>query len=49
MQSYIYIFLTFQIFKKNLKADDQIPEQDLSKIDEKLIHTLMPFQREGIW
>ncbi|KYN17633.1 SWI/SNF-related matrix-associated actin-dependent regulator of chromatin subfamily A-like protein 1, partial [Trachymyrmex cornetzi] len=38
----------FRIFKKNLKSDTQLPEHDLSKIDEKLTKSLMPFQREGI-
>ncbi|XP_024878306.1 SWI/SNF-related matrix-associated actin-dependent regulator of chromatin subfamily A-like protein 1 [Temnothorax curvispinosus] len=39
----------FQIFKRNLKLDNQVKsEQDLSKIDKKLLDTLMPFQRDGI-
>ncbi|XP_077274708.1 SWI/SNF-related matrix-associated actin-dependent regulator of chromatin subfamily A-like protein 1 [Temnothorax americanus] len=39
----------FQIFKRNLKSDNRVKsEQDLSKIDEKLMDTLMPFQRDGI-
>ncbi|XP_018300731.1 SWI/SNF-related matrix-associated actin-dependent regulator of chromatin subfamily A-like protein 1 [Mycetomoellerius zeteki] len=37
-----------RIFKKNLKSDTQLPEHDLSKIDETLTNALMPFQREGI-
>ncbi|KAG5334389.1 SMAL1 protein, partial [Acromyrmex charruanus] len=37
-----------RILKKNLKSDTQLPEYDLSKIDEKLTKSLMPFQREGI-
>ncbi|KAG5326033.1 SMAL1 protein, partial [Acromyrmex heyeri] len=37
-----------RILKKNLKSDTQL-EYDLSKIDEKLTKSLMPFQREGIW
>ncbi|XP_014478988.1 PREDICTED: SWI/SNF-related matrix-associated actin-dependent regulator of chromatin subfamily A-like protein 1 [Dinoponera quadriceps] len=42
--------IVFQIFKKNLKSekDSQTPEPDLSKIDETLMDTLMPFQRDGI-
>ncbi|XP_071639778.1 SWI/SNF-related matrix-associated actin-dependent regulator of chromatin subfamily A-like protein 1 [Temnothorax longispinosus] len=39
----------FHIFKRNLKLDTQVKsEQDLSKIDKKLLDTLMPFQRDGI-
>ncbi|XP_072765590.1 SWI/SNF-related matrix-associated actin-dependent regulator of chromatin subfamily A-like protein 1 isoform X3 [Anoplolepis gracilipes] len=38
-----------QIFKKSLKSDDEnIFKQDLSKIDKKLIDSLMPFQQDGI-
>ncbi|XP_011876001.1 PREDICTED: SWI/SNF-related matrix-associated actin-dependent regulator of chromatin subfamily A-like protein 1 [Vollenhovia emeryi] len=37
-----------QIFKRNLKSGNQIPEQDLSKIDKTLTSILMPFQRDGI-
>lgn len=38
-----------QIFKKRLKSEQEnILEQDLSKIDRTLISSLMPFQQEGV-
>ncbi|KYM97785.1 SWI/SNF-related matrix-associated actin-dependent regulator of chromatin subfamily A-like protein 1 [Cyphomyrmex costatus] len=37
-----------RIFRRNLKSENQLPEQDLSRIDKTLIETLMPFQREGV-
>ncbi|KAH0952756.1 hypothetical protein HN011_010895 [Eciton burchellii] len=38
-----------QIFKKKLKMlDNQMLNQDLSKIDKNLIDNLMPFQRDGV-
>ncbi|XP_036143302.1 SWI/SNF-related matrix-associated actin-dependent regulator of chromatin subfamily A-like protein 1 isoform X2 [Monomorium pharaonis] len=39
-----------QVFKKNLKSNNKTiyQEQDLSKIDEQLVTTLMPFQQEGV-
>ncbi|XP_019885387.1 SWI/SNF-related matrix-associated actin-dependent regulator of chromatin subfamily A-like protein 1 isoform X3 [Camponotus floridanus] len=38
-----------QIFKKSLQSDHKnILKQDLSKIDKKLVDSLMPFQRDGI-
>ncbi|XP_039312254.1 SWI/SNF-related matrix-associated actin-dependent regulator of chromatin subfamily A-like protein 1 isoform X3 [Solenopsis invicta] len=40
-----------QVFKKNLKSNSQIleEEEDLSKIDEQLVGSLLPFQRVGVW
>ncbi|XP_011694031.1 PREDICTED: SWI/SNF-related matrix-associated actin-dependent regulator of chromatin subfamily A-like protein 1 isoform X2 [Wasmannia auropunctata] len=37
-----------RIFKKNLKSDNQILDQDLSRIDTTLTDALMPFQQEGV-
>ncbi|XP_039312253.1 SWI/SNF-related matrix-associated actin-dependent regulator of chromatin subfamily A-like protein 1 isoform X2 [Solenopsis invicta] len=39
-----------QVFKKNLKSNSQIleEEEDLSKIDEQLVGSLLPFQRVGV-
>ncbi|XP_072324452.1 SWI/SNF-related matrix-associated actin-dependent regulator of chromatin subfamily A-like protein 1 isoform X3 [Scyliorhinus torazame] len=35
-------------FEKSCPEPPEIPEADLSSVDSKLVHSLMPFQREGV-
>lgn len=50
IRAQIFKIFLFQIFKKRLKSEQEnILEQDLSKIDRTLISSLMPFQQEGVW
>ncbi|XP_008553472.1 SWI/SNF-related matrix-associated actin-dependent regulator of chromatin subfamily A-like protein 1 [Microplitis demolitor] len=38
----------YRVFKNNASIKPEITEPDLSRIDPKLMETLMPFQREGV-